>query len=88
MHRRNAAYCLLGIRRLGEKTQLSAQKILNQMRDQYEEDMEIQKQIDELQERLDRQRDLMKRRLANKEVNTEEKPEPIAPAPSNEALPW
>jgi hypothetical protein len=64
---------LSAVRKLGEKTQLRVQKLLNDMRSQYD-DLEIQKQIDELQEKLDRQRDAMKRHLAKEVESKSQKP--------------
>jgi len=75
MHRRNALHCLLGIRQLGEKTQLWCQRLIYAMREQYD-DIEIHKELDGLQERLDRQKELLKRRLGRKEA--EEQEEPVA----------
>jgi hypothetical protein len=63
MHRRNALHCLSGIQRLGEKTQMWVQRMIDSCRDQYS-DLEVQKEIDALQDRLDRQKGLLKKRLA------------------------
>lgn len=82
MHRRNAVWALLNIGRLGEKTQSKIQKLLDHMRLHYD-DLETQKQIDELQEKLDRQRDAMKRRLAKKTVEPKVEP-PVAATPGLE----
>ena len=89
INRRNAFWALLCIGRLGEKTQLKCQKLIDQMRAQYT-DLDTQREIDELQEKLNRQRDAMKRRLAkvdaepknNKRTKIEEKPDPKPPTPT------
>lgn len=65
VHRYNSLFCLTGITRLGEKTQLWCQRLLYSMRDQYP-GIEEQQQLDILQDRLDRQKDLLKRRLDRK----------------------
>jgi hypothetical protein len=81
MHRRNALHCLTGVQRLGEKTIAWCQRLINSMRDQYS-DLEVQKEIDALQERLDRQRELLKRRLSRDEAKEEEtRPKKPTPQP-------
>jgi hypothetical protein len=74
MHRRNALHCLTGVQKLGEKTQLWCQRLIYAMREQYD-DIEIQRELDELQARLDHQKELLKRRLSReeKEVQKQER---------------
>ena len=62
MHRRNALHCLTGIERLGEKTIVWTQKLLDACRDQYT-DIETLTEIDALQQRLDHQKELLRRRI-------------------------
>jgi hypothetical protein len=86
MNRRNALHCLTGIHRLGEKTQMWCQRLIYAMREQYT-DIETQKEIDALQERLDRQKELLKKRLARDTVKDRDRqaksaPVPVAPASS------
>jgi hypothetical protein len=83
MHRFNAMFCLLGVRQLGEKTQLWCQRLLYSMRDDYQA-VEEQKRLDVLQEKLDRQKELLKRRLSREEQELQEqrkkKTEPNLPS--------
>ncbi len=72
-NRFNSLHCLTGTRQLGEKTQFWTQKLIFAMRDQYP-GLEEQKQLDVLQERLDRQRDLLVKRQA-REATAETVPE-------------
>lgn len=86
VHRFNAFYCLTGVQRLGEKTQLWCQRLLYSMRDQYQ-GPEEQRQLDVLQERLDHQKELLRRRLARKEAEdqgdeTKKMPEQNSPSTS------
>jgi hypothetical protein len=90
MNRRNALHCLTGIHRLGEKTQVWCQRLIYSMREQYS-DLETQKELDVLQERLDHQKELLKKRLARKGgkesgQNTKRALVPEAPASSPLAL--
>jgi hypothetical protein len=90
MHRRNALHCLTGVQRLGEKTQMWCQRLIYAMREQYS-DIDIQRELDDLQERLDRQKELLKRRLSRQESKEQaeqaeqtKKKYPEAPDPSEE----
>lgn len=89
INRRLALQCLLGVRQLGEKTQAWCQRLIYAMRDQYAGDLVIQTEIDTLQERLDKQRELLKRRLARKaEAAQEKQPKIEPPAPAPVVRPW
>ena len=81
MNRRNALHCLTGIHRLGEKTQSWCQRLIYSMREQYS-DLETQKEIDALQDRLDRQKDLLKKRLARDTAKDRDQKTKSTPVPA------
>ena len=89
MHRRNALHCLTGVRSLGEKTQMWIQRLIYSMREQYI-DIEIQRELDDLQTRLDRQKELLKRRLSREEQEVQEqqgKKSELKPSSASALLP-
>lgn len=77
-NRKYALLALTGTQRLGEKTIMWTQRLINECRDQYQ-DADIHKDLDLIQERLDRQRELLKRRIERKNAEQEEvEEEPIS----------
>ena len=86
--RKYAMLALTGVARLGEKTQSWVQRWINDARDFYQDSGlsyldEINRDLDEIQARLDRQRYLLKKRQAREERNEEAAATPTPlPAPT------